>query len=422
MNIDVNAKIAAKKSQNITTTKTKQEDSITFSSELSNLEKQDVKDSKVQQKNEVEKAEKSQNAEDIDNKQADVEPQVMESQESNTQEKNNHEHNNQENKVQNSPQIMPEFYEKSEDENQVEMSQKEMSCSDNIQKIMGGLTDAVLEINYKLNQTEEKKYTDIKNSEQITDNIMKDEVETPMDNNMNIQDVKDSPVFQMNASMNFNSGSQSFSDVMENSKDNNKLSSSAKDLAEEKLVLSTMDENISIANRNRIMADKRTEEVELKQNVKTVISDEGIKKVDKKTNITVENVVKFDNVIMDEKDVDFFVKLVENGRLEVSNGFEKSAVVSKTLADLIAKSMKDNQPVRIDFDNDISVIIKISRNGKISADFLPSSQIAEAYLKENLPLLRQKFEDNNIDYDELNHRQRKQDDDKNNKKKEHKNE
>ena len=71
--------------------------------------------------------------------------------------------------------------------------------------------------------------------------------------------------------------------------------------------------------------------------------------------------------------------------------------------------MEDHKPVRIDFDNNISVIIKIDRAGKISADFLPSSQVAEAYLKENLPLLKQRFDDNNIDYNELNQRQRKQD-------------
>ena len=66
---------------------------------------------------------------------------------------------------------------------------------------------------------------------------------------------------------------------------------------------------------------------------------------------------------------------------------------------MLAKSMENNKPLRIDFDNNISVIIKISRDGKITADFLPSSQVAEAYLKENLPLLRQKFNENNIEYD-----------------------
>ena len=67
--------------------------------------------------------------------------------------------------------------------------------------------------------------------------------------------------------------------------------------------------------------------------------------------------------------------------------------------------------------NDISVIIRISRDGKITADFLPSSQVAEAYLKENLPLLKQRFDDNNIEYESLNQRERRNPEKENNKKK-----
>jgi len=145
---------------------------------------------------------------------------------------------------------------------------------------------------------------------------------------------------------------------------------------------------------------------------KTIINNEGIKKVDTKTNITIENVVKYDSIIMNEADVEVFTQLVQNGTVDLNNLApkiaEKGVQVSKTLADMLAKSMENNQPIRINFDNDISVIIRISRDGKITADFLPSSQIAEAYLKENLPLLRQKFDDENIKYDELNQRERKE--------------
>ncbi len=239
-----------------------------------------------------------------------------------------------------------------------------------------------------------------------------------INNDINIQEQKDL-MFQMNASMNFNSDGQPFSDFM-NNQNEQKLSSSAKELAEESAILSTMSENIAMANKNRILNEDQTQEPNAQQ-IKTVSNSEGIKKVDQKTNVTVETVVKYDSVTMNESDVDFFVKLVENGQADMTQATQKSSQISKTLADLLAKSMKDNQPVRIDFDNNISVIIKISREGKISASFLPSSQVAEAYLKENLPLLRQKFEDNNIDYDELNQRERKQDD-KENRKKEQKDE
>ena len=115
---------------------------------------------------------------------------------------------------------------------------------------------------------------------------------------------------------------------------------------------------------------------------------------------------------MNEADVEVFTQLVQNGSVDMNNlapqAAQKAVQVSKTLADMLAKSMETNQPLRIDFDNDISVIIRRSRDGKITADFLPSSQVAEAYLKENLPLLRQKFDNENIEYDELNQKERRE--------------
>ena len=281
-----------------------------------------------------------------------------------------------------------EIFENSEKKQEAEENAGDEGLGD----VIDGLEDAVAEMNDKLNKPEKE------------DNKL-------INNDMNIQEQKDLQMFQMNANMNFNSDGQPFANFM-NSQDEQKLSASAKDLEEESAILSTMSENIAMANKNRL----------LNENVKTVSNSEGVRKVDKQSNVTVETVVKFDNVIMSKDDVDFFAKLVENGQADMTQATLKSSKVSKTLVDLLAKSMKDNQPVRIDFDNNISVIIKISRDGKISADFLPSSQVAEAYLKENLPLLKQRFDENNIEYDELNHRERKQDNEKEDRKKEQKDE
>jgi hypothetical protein len=225
---------------------------------------------------------------------------------------------------------------------------------------------------------------------------------------MNSPEPTEKLMMETGAEMDFNSSGQPFAEFINNEQDN-KLSSSAKDIAEEKAILSSMEENIAIANKNIALSK-----------TKTVENEQGIKKVDRNTNITVDTIVKYDSVIMTEADVDFFANLVNNnGLLNISDieSSAKSAQVSKTLADMLAKAMNDNKPIRIDFDNDISVIIKIDRAGKISADFLPSSQVAEAYLKENLPLLKQRFDDNNIDYNELNQRQRKQEQDQENRKK-----
>ncbi len=283
-----------------------------------------------------------------------------------------------------------------------------------LDEAFNGLHSIVQELNKKVDQSEDKKFDSLKNNGEQTDNNNK-ENNILINNDFNIQDNKEI-LPQMNPNMNFSGDGQPFSSFMNNSAQNanNTLAASEKDLAEEAAILSTMAENIAMANRNKITSE-----------TKTITDEEGIRKVDKQTQITVENVVKFDSVIMNQADVEVFANLVENGQADMTKlapqAAQKSVQVSKTLADLLAKSMENNQPVRIDFDNNISVIIRVSRDGKISADFLPSSQVAEAYLKENLPLLRQRFDDNNIEYDELNQRNSR-DQERQNRKKERENE
>ena len=287
----------------------------------------------------------------------------------------------------------------------------------------------------KLTQSDEKIQKPLKSEFDEVDTKEKGEI--LINNDLNITENKEI-LPQMSPNMNFSGDGQPFSDFVADEHKNkskvNQLGSSAEDLAEEAAILSTMAENIAIANKNNIAnSDKKVNEdikkpVQVKRNifdqnsqppqetldesVKTVTRDNVVKKVDTRTNITVENVVKLDSVVMNEADAEFFVELVQKGEVNLKNlapeAAKKSIQVSKTLADMLAKSMENNQPLRIDFDNNISVIIRISRDGKISADFLPSSQVAEAYLRENLPILRQKFDDSNIKYDELNQRERRE--------------
>lgn len=294
--------------------------------------------------------------------------------------------------------------EKTEKENQTEQTKeaKDKSTSKagngEVDGAINGLEGALEEIN-KLNRTDEKADSALKLNGFSDDNNDKEDFAL-IDNNMNIQEPKDKINLQMGGNTNFTGDGQPFAEFVNQKQAKGELKASAKDLAEEKAILSTMEENVAIANKNMAMSK-----------TKTVLDEHGIKKVDKNTNVTVDTIVNFDKVVMDKSDVDFFLNLTDKGVVDTRDiqGAQKSSAVSKTLADLLAKSMNENKPVRIDFDNDISVIIKISRDGKISADFLPSSQVAEAYLKENLPLLKQRFDEQNIEYDELNQRKQKQD-------------
>ena len=395
MNIDVNSKVTTTSSISTTTTsKSQAEESVKFSDELSNLSSKEVSE-----KEKVNDENNTKEKDSIENKEEKVDKKVDEKVDGKKEQKIDE-------KVEQKPEVNANEKSKEEITNKVDNKDREngdKSLEETpilMDDIMDGLEDVFVAMNNKFNQPDDN----IKDVENSADKNIKNEGDVLINNDVNIQEPKDL-AFQMNANMNFNSDGQPFANFMNNQNDQ-KLSSSAKDLAEEKAILSTMSENIAMANKNRVLNEQETQN---QSKVKTVSNSEGVKKVDKKTNVTVETVVKYDNIVMNEGDVDFFAKLVENGQADMIQATAKSSKVSKTLADMLAKSMKDNQPVRIDFDNNISVIIKVGRDGKISADFLPSSQVAEAYLKENLPLLRQKFEDNNIEYDELNHREQKQD-------------
>ena len=384
MNIDTQAKITSVNTSSTTSSKTQKESDVKFSDELNQISKQekegDIKDPKAEEpKKEDTKVDKKDVKEDR------------------------------------------ERFSEVKEEN-------------NIENVIGGLQQTVKELN-KLNQKNDKTNGFLK------DNTFSDDKEKEdnnlIDNNINIQEKKEQQLPQMNANMNFNSNGQPFAAFVQNNNENNQLVASESDLAEENAILSTMSENMAIAQKNMLLKKDKQNEIaqpielenvqpqeQSENNVetpktKTVTNEQGIKKVDAKTNITTDTVVKFDDIAMNKNDVEFFANLVENGSVDMNSvtNSQKSSQVSKTLADMLAKSMEDNKPIRINFDNDISVIIKINKNGKISADFLPSSQVAEAYLKENLPILKQKFDDNNIDYEELNYRKQEQQDDRNNRKK-----
>ena len=413
MNIETtNSKITSAKINTGSTSavKTAKEDSSKFSEELTALSKQEETDEVKDTKTETEKKEET---EDI--KQGE-QTSVEEDKESETQE---------------TKQEKTSDKQKDEDSLKTQEADGEDKLNTKMDDILNGLQDTVEEINKvknpnPLDHSYEKPADVIKNPKPGSDKNKNDEDNILINNDMNIQEPKEPLTPQMNSGMNFNTNGQPFREFINNQQ--SELGLSQKDLEEESAVLSTMSENLAIASKNMLLAKNAEKDAKKSESVlpaqeleipaetvqpktKTVSNEQGIKKVDTKTNVTVETVVKYDNVIMDAVDVEFFTKLVENGSVDMNSVRQsaKSSQVSKTLADMLAKSMQDNQPVRIDFDNNISVIIKVSRQGKISADFLPSSQVAEAYLKENLPLLRQRFDENNIEYDELNQRRQRQD-------------
>ena len=134
---------------------------------------------------------------------------------------------------------------------------------------------------------------------------------------------------------------------------------------------------------------------------------------------------KYDCLTMDRHDAMFFAKSIKgenysfsvNGEVLMQNmatdvqSIEKtykSAEVSKTLMDMLSNSQSTQKPVRIDFGNDISAILRVSQDGKISAEFIPSDKVAEEYLKNNISYLQQTFKEQDIPYNDLTYRQQRQ--------------
>ncbi len=130
--------------------------------------------------------------------------------------------------------------------------------------------------------------------------------------------------------------------------------------------------------------------------------------------------VDYTNIHMSDTDAKFFADLVANTDMSagsVAAEFEKAmqngniktvqstAKASAALIEALKESSKTNQPFRIDFDKDISVVLQVDRAGKINANFIPGDKAVENYLRNNIDFLRQRFDEENIAYGELGYSQ-----------------
>lgn len=124
--------------------------------------------------------------------------------------------------------------------------------------------------------------------------------------------------------------------------------------------------------------------------------------------------VDYDVINMSDNDANFFANLVQNTDMSMKDiasqvmensnvQTAKSVQVSSVLMEKLAESLKTNQPFRIDFDKDVSVIIKVNKDGSLMANFIPGDKAVEQYLKNNIASLRQRFDDENLSYSELSY-------------------
>lgn len=135
---------------------------------------------------------------------------------------------------------------------------------------------------------------------------------------------------------------------------------------------------------------------------------------------------------MDNNDITFFINLTQNQGAnaaassaanfanltsakdtsvqETTQAASQSVQVSQTLLNALNESMQTNKPFRIDFGGDVAVIMKVDKNGNLSANFIPGSAAVENYLRNNIELLRQNFDNQNLPYNELTYSDRQKQD------------
>ncbi len=111
--------------------------------------------------------------------------------------------------------------------------------------------------------------------------------------------------------------------------------------------------------------------------------------------------LKFFELIANKQNV--FVNSTNSLILEDESGQTvlKDLKFSKSLLNLIEYSQASNRPIRIDFDKDLSVILRIDKQGKISAEFIAQDKAMEFLIKTNIPNLRQKLDNSGIKYKKI---------------------
>lgn len=127
----------------------------------------------------------------------------------------------------------------------------------------------------------------------------------------------------------------------------------------------------------------------------------------------------YSSISMTESDADFFINLTQKNDVSVQNitaqaqnmlnqGVEAKEVkqnvqISETLLNAINIAKENNQPLRIDFDQNMSVIMRFGKDGAIAANFIPGDKAVEQYLRNNIESLKATFNENDLPYTDLSY-------------------
>lgn len=116
------------------------------------------------------------------------------------------------------------------------------------------------------------------------------------------------------------------------------------------------------------------------------------------TKIGVNDAIFFVNLLNQNGQINY---TVEDNSLSVADVNNKKINATNSLLSMLQTSFDTKKPIRLDFDNDITVILKLDKEGKIQAHFIPGTSEVEAYLKNNIACLKQNFDEEEINYSYL---------------------
>ena len=120
-----------------------------------------------------------------------------------------------------------------------------------------------------------------------------------------------------------------------------------------------------------------------------------------------DNSNRIDLSDLSSEDVDYIIGLLKMGTADSSNlmnNNDEMHILSEKFFALLKDSIINKKVFRIDFDNQISVIIRIDKEGKISAEFLTNDDALETFLKNNLHVLKERFEELNVSYGDITYK------------------
>lgn len=208
------------------------------------------------------------------------------------------------------------------------------------------------------------------------------------------------------------------------SKKEDEFHETQEELLEDKSILSTDEENLAMARKNSGYSElsdedfshNGEEDMELLSEIVSIHNQSRIEVSNSSVIKSAENVmaqiieesksklVKLDVSELSSEDVDYITNLLKQGTADFNfDDKENPSALSAKFLSMLKETLTNKKVFRIDFDNEISVIIKIDVEGKISANFLTSNKEMEESLKNNLYILRQKFEEQGIKYDKIEH-------------------